>query len=90
MDTKSRYEVIAELEEKKRTLILERDSFDDKVIKKEKDIKLMKREVEDMEEDLKEYKESIEKRKDTIKELIGSVDDSLKRFEALGSQSQKK
>lgn len=82
MKTKSRYEVIAELEQQKRQLILERDSFPDKIKDKEREIKLHKRELEDMEEDFEEYKKTVEDRKDTIKELITSVDDSLKRFNA--------
>ena len=91
METKSRYEVISELEEKKRELIMERDSLEDGIHHREKQIKNVKRQLEDMEEELGEYKHKLNDRRETITELIKSVDDSLKRFENIGkSESQKK
>ena len=91
METKSRYEVICELEDKKRNLILERDSFEDQVRSREKNIKKLERELEDIKEELEEFKETKEERKTTIAELIASVDDSLTRLSSLGnSKSQKK
>ena len=47
METKSRYEVIAELEEKKRELIIEGDSLDQRLKAKEKELRDLKRKVED-------------------------------------------
>ena len=91
METKSRYEVIADLEEKKRSLIVERDSSELALHQKGKGIKEIKRQLEDAEEELKEFEESLEQRKETITELINSVDDSLKRLGDMStSQSQKK
>lgn len=91
METKSRYEVIAELEDKKRNLIRERDSFESQVKDKEKGIKELKRDLEDLELELKDFKDSIKEKKATIQELITSINESLKRFENLGkSESQKK
>jgi chromosome segregation ATPase len=49
METKSRYEVIAELEAKKRTLIQERDALNDEVNSKERNIKNLEREKENIE-----------------------------------------
>jgi predicted nucleic acid-binding Zn-ribbon protein len=89
METKSRYEVIADLEKQKRGLIVEKDSFKDQLQEKEKEIKEAKRDIEDMEDDLKYFKDSIEDRKKTIETMIASIDDSLKRFEGV-SKSQKK
>lgn len=80
---KSRYEVIAELEKKKRSLILERDSLEDQLKRKEKDIKIMKREVEDAEEEIENFSQTMESQKETIKELILSVDESLERLSNL-------
>lgn len=91
MQTKSRYEVIAELEEQKRNLIQERDSLQDQLTNREKSLKKAEREksdtimvidrkIEDMKEDVENYKQSMAERKETINELIKSVDDSLKRF----------
>ena len=88
-ETKSRYEVIAELEEKKRSLIVERESFADKVIRAEKEIRNSKRELEDEEEDLVNFEQRIVERKETITELIKSVDDSLARFAELSKSTSK-
>jgi len=96
METKSRYEVISELESQKRELIQERDSFMDEVNKREKDLKKLERNksdqlighdrgIEDAKEELETFKKTMNERKETIKELIQSVDDSLKRFEKLQS-----
>jgi len=81
METKSRYEVIGELEQKKRTLIMEREGFADKVKMKEKEIRDMRRDLEDAEIDLEDFKASIEDRKKVIAELIESMDEALKRFD---------
>jgi hypothetical protein len=48
METKSRYEVIAELEDKKRVLIKERDGLDDEVKDKELNIKNLERRKADL------------------------------------------
>ena len=91
METKSRYEVISDLEEEKRKLIRDRDSFDDQIKAKEKRLKLINRQLEDETEELTQLKDSIDDKKETINELIKSVDDSLKRLGTLGQlQSQKK
>lgn len=91
METKSRYEVITELEAKKRELIIERDSFEGQVKQREKQLKNLNRQLEDVEEELTEFKDSIKDKKETITELIKSVDDSLNRLGKMGkSQSQKK
>lgn len=86
METKSRYEVIAELEEKKRNLIINRDNLPGELQAKEKELKILKREVEDKEEENKEFKEAIESQTATINELIKSTDDSLNRFAELGKK----
>jgi hypothetical protein len=51
MQTKSRYEVVADLEEQKRNLIRERDSLDKVLLSKKKELKELKREIEDKEEE---------------------------------------
>ena len=83
METKSRYEVIAELEEKKRNLIINRDNLPGQLQEKQKELKNLNRDVEDKEEEIKEFKEAIETQKATINELIKSTDDSLNRFAEL-------
>ena len=91
METKSRYEVIAELELQKRDLIKERLELAERVklndknvrnLKRKKDdtITVLDREIADADEHSEIFKASIDERKATIKELIKSIDDSLARF----------
>jgi len=80
MDIKSRYEVIAELEEKKRGLIVQRDSLDKGLKEKERELKELKRDIEDKDEEIKEFKESMKQDKETTTELIKSIDASLERL----------
>lgn len=86
METKSRYEVIADLEENKRSLILKRDSLGEKLKQKKKVLKDMKRDIEDKEEEIKDFEESIEDQRVTINELIKSIDESLNRFAELSKK----
>jgi len=83
MQTKSRYEVIFELEKKKRDLMEQKDSFGQVLNLKKRELKEMLREVEDKEEEIKEYEENMANQKITIEELIKSVDESLERFSKL-------
>ncbi|GBE19345.1 hypothetical protein BMS3Abin17_00068 [archaeon BMS3Abin17] len=87
METKSRYEVIADLEEKKRSLILQRDDLPGNLINMKKELKDLNREVEDKEESIKDYEETIKTQKETLNELIKSVDESLNRFAELNKKS---
>jgi len=80
METKSRYEVIAELEQNKRSLILERDNLDKVLLSKKKELKELKRKVEDKEEEIQEFENSMDDSRKTIQALIDSVDESLNRF----------
>jgi len=91
METKSRYEVICELESKKRELIKERDSLGQNLLQKQKGLKEFERQksdtmlvcdrkIEDLKEDIENFETTMAERKETIVELIKSVDDSLERF----------
>ena len=91
METKSRYEVISELEAKKRNLIRERDGLGDVLKEMEKTVKLLERQkkdsntlmdrkIEDKKEEIENFSKTMEERKETIKELITSIDMSLERF----------
>jgi len=86
METKSRYEVIAELESKKRTLILEKDSLNKRLNEEKRELKTMEREVEDKKEAIQEFEESIDDQKKTNEELIKSINESLDRFAKLGEK----
>lgn len=99
METKSRYEVISELEEKKRDLIREKNGFADQIIEKEKSITILKRskedtivvldrKIKDEEEELANFNKTVDERKETIEELIKSVNDSLGRFGKLAEKGK--
>lgn len=96
METKSRYEVISDLERQKRDLIRERDGFTDKVFEKERAVKdlerkksdtivIIDRQLDDLKVDLEQYKKTMDERKVTVQTLIDSIDTSLAKF---GSQKQ--
>lgn len=87
METKSRYEVIAELEGKKANLIREKEGFDNVLVQKKRELKELTREVEDKEEEIANFEKSMATSKNTITELIASIDDSLKRFSDLGKKA---
>jgi seryl-tRNA synthetase len=97
METKSRYEVIAELETKKRELIKEKNGLNDELLDREKALKMkerqksdtniiLDREIEDLKEGIENFKRTMEERKETLGELIKSVDDSLARFNDLNKK----
>jgi len=91
METKSRYEVIADLEAKKRDLIREKNNFDEETKGKEKSLRdleraladntlVLTRKIEDAKDDLDNFKTTVKEKKGTVDELIKSLDDSLARF----------
>lgn len=100
METKSRYEVISDLEQQKRKLIIERDSLNDSLLAKKKLITQTEREkndniieydrqIADLQEELANFEKTLAERKETIKELIKSIDDSLERFSKLQQKKEK-
>ena len=97
MEIKSRYEVISEIENKKRELIKERDGFNDVLVQMEKEIKLVERnksdhilqydrKIDDLREGIENFKKNIDEKKSTIIQLIESANDSLKRFGEMSKQ----
>ena len=91
METKSRYEVISDLENKKRELIRERDGLADQLLNKEKSLKNMERQKEDhlrqfernlddTKADIENFKTTMNERKETINQLIEGVNESLERL----------
>ena len=88
METKSRYEVIAELEAQKRNLIREKAGFDDEMKDIEKAIKEIKRNLEDKEEELKNFKDGLKEKKVMIDSLIKTVEAGLTNFSKIHSQKK--
>lgn len=83
METKSRYEVIAELESQKRELILKKDGLNEKLKNMRKQLRDMKREVEDQKEEIKDFEKEMKNQEKTYETLIKGVDESLKRMTEL-------
>jgi hypothetical protein len=79
-ETKSRYEVIAELESKKRNLILEKNSLNKTLLSKKKHLKDLKRELEDEEEETKEFEASMKNQEETLDAQIQSISETLDKF----------
>ena len=86
METKSRYEVIADLEKQKRDLIREREGFKDTIKQLDYEVLQIERGLEDKKKAVDEFKNEVEERKETIKELIEGVNESLARFGKLTEQ----
>ena len=85
METKSRFEVLKELNDKKESLLREKEALDDFVLAKKKQIKERKRQIEDMEEELADYENRVPEKKKYIDELIKTTDasiDSLQKINA--------
>ena len=80
LEIKSRYEVMSDLEDKKRNLIIERDNLDENLREQKKELRDFERRIEDKKEDIDVYEKNIKERKETIIELIKSVEDSLNRL----------
>lgn len=75
METKSRYEIISDLEEKKHRLMTELSELN----VKESSIA---RDIEEMQKKLKEFKDIKKIRQDNLKDQIESIEKSLKRFDS--------
>lgn len=88
-ETKSRYEVIAELEEQKREYIQSADILERNLRAKEKELKDLKRKVEDKEDEIKDFKDQMKTAAITNQQLIKSIDESLKRFETIAAKEKK-
>ena len=91
METKSRYEVISDLEVQKREHIKEENGFANELKAKNdalKDVERQKsdqmiawdRKIEDVNADLEHFKATQKERKETVTELIVSINESLARF----------
>lgn len=86
MEVKSRYEVVSDLESKKRELIIEKDGLNKTLKGKKRQLKELERDIEDKKEEIAEFEESMESQKATVEELIVSIDESLERFSKIGSK----
>jgi hypothetical protein len=91
MNVKSRYEVVLELENKKRSLIENKNNLKDDRLAKEKAIKdlirqrddtivIINRKIDDAEEDLANFDANLQENIETIDLLIKSTDAALLNF----------
>lgn len=80
MDAKSRYQIISELEEKKRKIIQDKENFELKGNEFERNLKNMRRQIEDYQDAYAEYKKDKDKRVKTFDVMINSIDESLQKI----------
>src|SRR3990167_1490244 len=89
METKSRYEIVMDMERQKSTLIRERDALPDHIAAREREIRNFKRQLEDKEEDLAKFKANVSNQEATINALIKSCEDSMANMKEIGSAPRK-
>ena len=90
METKSRYEALADLEKQKRDLMQGKFNLDDELKAKSKELKIAERNIEDMKEDFENFKETLEARKLNFDGLIEAVEKGIEVFGKQLQNSQKK
>ena len=90
MKTKSRYEVISDLEQNKRNLIREKMELKDTLKTMKRKLTELERDVQDQKEEIKDFEKDMKARREMIDELIKGVDESLKRFTAVQTAQSKK
>lgn len=81
METKSRYEVLSDLENKKRELIKERDGLNDSLIEKKNLIKTVKRDIETIKLVFDRQKQDISREKEKLVRERSDVNKNLDRKE---------
>src|SRR3990167_3847929 len=77
METKSRYEILKELNDKKEALMREKESIELAKFNYLKEIKKRERELEDYKEGVEAWKKNIPRQIELITDLIKSVDASI-------------
>lgn len=82
METKSRYAMIAEQEDKKRDLMQQKRTLDAKDFEFKKTLKSMSRQMEDYQETYDEYKRTLKDEKAVLDTMIESIDSSLRNLTA--------
>jgi uncharacterized protein HemX len=90
METKSRYEILKELNDKKQNYIIEKSRIDDVIKAKERKLKQMSRDLEDLKEEIAEMKSKVKEQEKTYDILIAEVEKSIEGLTHMKeSQSQK-
>lgn len=89
METKSRYEVINELEQQKREFLERKQQLKQQLRDKRVHIRNIERGLEDLREEIKEFEQDIPDREIAIDAMIESVNQGLERMSAI-SQSPRK
>lgn len=85
METKSRYEVMKELNDKKENLIREKDGLDAQLKSLKIQLRDQKRELEDAEELVKDFEAEVPGKKKFIDDLIKASEASIASLQGLNS-----
>lgn len=89
METKSRYQVILDLEEQRRDLLNEERDIDKRIMQKERNLKKAKDDLQEMEDDLNMMKANADGDKKAVRENIKSIEGTLARLDLSSSQKTK-
>ena len=88
METTSRYEALLSLQKQKTDLVREINSFPEQVIAKKREIRDLKRQLEDREEALVEFESRTDSIKAEKQALITAVEEGIKQFTSLSQQTK--
>lgn len=88
METKSRYEILKELNEREQSYIVGKSQLKDKLAEMERTIKTMKRNLEDFEEDTTRFKTDLQEKERTYDTLIAEVGNSIEGLSKLQTQGK--
>jgi len=90
METKSRYEILKELNDKKQGYIISKSQLKEQVHQKELEVKQMTRDLEDLKEELVHLQSNVKDNGETYDVLIKEVEKSIEGLTHMKeSQSQK-
>lgn len=85
METKSRFEVLKELNDKKENLLREKNGLDEQMLLKKKQLKVNERTIEDFREDVIEFEKTIPTKKAYIDELIKATEASIESLQKINA-----
>jgi hypothetical protein len=85
METKSRFEVLKELNDKKESLLREKNTLDEQLLAKKREYKKNQRIMEDAVEEISQFEKSIPDKKNYIDELIKATEASISSLQQINA-----
>lgn len=88
METKSRYEIMNEMNERKQGLIIKKANLKEELRHRQKEVKAKERALEDLKDDVKAFEESMKEQEQAYDLLIKEVDNSMEKLAQLHGQGK--